>query len=466
MRHSAATCPSPMPLPVELLWQTGWPLAARLFWSRTASIPGLPRDDLAAHFWSGDKERCKLASRTFADLLFAAGRGEEALAALMLAADTVIPQTFEIVLPQLTYALKHLWSWPTVSKTRADTLYRLITWWRAARGDFVDDGRSIFLIAGKIETLDASGGLPPPSSEHTASNKHERSRNDAPQPPSLVVMPKSRATKLNNYHSEFNDLVDARLPLVVARDLAATRKSLMSEYPHATTAIDLILRSVREGEPVHVAPVLLVGPAGAGKSRLVRRLAENLGLPVYRYDGSGASDSMFGGSPKGWGNTVPSAPARAVNQTRVGNPVLMVDEIEKSGTATRHGRLWDAILPFLERETASRYRDVSLDCELDLSWISHIATANSIESLPAPLKDRYRIIKVPAPSLGHLPQLATGVLKEMALENGEAEFVHPLAPDELAVIARAWEQAGLSLRKLRRIIAATLEARNATALKH
>jgi hypothetical protein len=448
------------------LWQRGWPSAAELFWYRTASIPGLPRDDLAADFWSEDKERCKAASRTLADLLFATGHGEEALAALMLAADTVIPQTFEIVLPQLAYAVEHLWNWPTAAKTRADTLGRLMTWWRAARGDFVNEDRSIFLITAKVETLDASDGPPPPSSEHTASNKNERSRNDAPQPPSLVVMPKSQATKLNSYHTEFKDLVDARLPLVVARDLTAMRKTLMSEYPHATAAVDLILRSVREGEPVHVAPVILVGPAGAGKSRLVRRVAEHLGLPVYRYDGSSASDAMFGGSPKGWGNTVPSAPARAVNQTRVGNPVLMVDEIEKCGTATRNGRLWDAILPFLERETAGRYRDVSLDCELDLSWISHIATANSVESLPAPLKDRYRIIKVPAPSLAHLPQLATGVLKEMALEAGETEFVLPLAPDELAVIARAWEQTGFSLRKLQKIIAATLETRKTTAVRH
>jgi len=287
-----------------------------------------------------------------------------------------------------------------------------------------------------------------------------------PQPPGLIVMAKEGATKLNNFHSEFKDLVDARLPLVVGRNLTMARATLFAEYPHATTTIDLILRPVRDGEPLRLAPILLVGPAGSGKSRLARRTAEILGLPVYRYDGSSASDNMFGGSPKGWGNTVPSAPARAVNQTRMANPVVMVDEIEKAGTSSRNGRLWDALLPFLERETSSRYRDVSLDCELDLSWIFHIATANSVEGLPDPLKDRYRIIRVPAPTLKDLPQLAAGVLKEIAIEAGEAGFVTPLAPDELAVIARAWEQAGLSLRKLQKIVAATLEVRNATAVRH
>lgn len=199
-------------------------------------------------------------------------------------------------------------------------------------------------------------------------------------------------------------------------------------------------------------------------SRLVRRIAEFWELPIYRYDGSSASDNMLGGSPKVWSNTVPSAPARAVNQTRVANCVLMVDELGKAGTGSRNGRLWDALLPFLEREIASRYRDVSLDAELDLSWVSHVATANSVEGLPDPMKDRHRIVRVPAPTLKELPQLAAGVLKEIGIEAGETGFVSLLAPDELAVIAHAREQAGLSLRKLQKIVAATLEA--ATAVRH
>jgi len=416
------------PLPLDLLWQRGWPSAAQVFWLRIAGI-GIPRD-LAADFWSGDKDRCKQASRTIADLLFAAGRGEEALAALMLAADPSVPQSFEIVLPQLAYAIEHLWNWPIASITRDCALQRLHVWWRAAQGDFTKDDRSIFLIAWTMrEPGDLSEGLPSSATEYTSREENEGSRKSAPQALGIIVMAKDKATKLNNYQTEFKDLIDVRLPLVVAGDLAAVRATLIAEYPHATTAVDLILRPVHEGEPVRLAPILLVGPAGSGKSRLVRRTAELFGIPIYRYDGSSASDNMFGGSPKPWGNTVPSAPARAVNLTRVANPVVMVDEIEKTGTSSRNGRLWDALLPFLERETASRYRDVSLDCELDLSWISHIATANSTEGLPAPLKDRYRIVKVPAPELKHLPQLAAGVLKEIAIEAGEAEFASPLAPD-------------------------------------
>ncbi|WP_244484934.1 AAA family ATPase [Bradyrhizobium tropiciagri] len=449
-----------MPLPVELLCLSGWPPAALLFWARIGESEGL-RDQVAADFWSGRKERSKQACEKLADGLFAVGRGEEALAALMLAADPGKQKTFEVVLPQLAYAIEHLWDSPIVNVCKPLALRRLGIWWRAARGDFKDEPRSIFYIA-YLETRDqdASSHEPPASREQ---NKGEQQ--DEPTEPGLVVMPKDKASALDR-QSSFKDLLDLRLPLVVARDLGRVRATLMTEYPHATTAIDLVLRNLGNGEPVRLKPLLLTGPAGVGKSRLVRRIGDLLGIGVYRYDGASASDNMFGGSPKGWSNTTPSAPVRAIHQMRIANPILMVDEIEKAGTSSHNGRLWDALLPFLESETAARYRDVSLDVELDLSFISYIATANSIDALPAPLRDRFRIIKIPAPRVSDLPLLAANVLQDLAIENGDQAFIWPLAYDELDLIARSWERSGFSIRKLQKIVAATIEARNATAVRH
>jgi ATP-dependent Lon protease len=449
------------PLPIELLWQRGWPPAAQFFWSRIGDIECVPRGDFSADFWSSDKVRNKQACRTLADLLFAAGRGEEALAALMLAADPAEPQTFEIVLPQLTYAIEHFWDWPTARVTRHHVLERLAVWWRAAWGDFADDGSSIFWIT-RLEMLDQDDSERPAPAHEPNKSKQE----DAPEEPGIVVMPSDKATQLNNFHSEFKGLIDAKLPLRLARDIDAVRRTLLAEYPHAVGAIDLVLRGLREGQPVRWNAILLTGPVGVGKSRLVRRIGDLLSIGVYRYDGSAASDNMFGGSPKAWGNTVPSAPARAVNQTRIANPILLTEEIEKAATSSRNGRLWDAMLPYLDRETAARIRDVSLDSELDLSGILHIATANSTENLPGPLLDRYRIVKVPLPRLADLPLLAANVMQELAVEAGEQDFVWPLAVDELAVIGRAWETAGFSLRNLQKIVSATFAARNENAVRH
>ncbi|MCC8944194.1 AAA family ATPase [Bradyrhizobium sp. Arg62] len=449
------------PLPISLLWQPDWQHAAALFWLRVTEISGVRWEDVATDFWSGKKDPCNKACRTFADRLFAGGRGEEALSALMLAVDPTELRTFEIVLPQLIYAIDQLWEWSTEIVTKDYVLQRLSAWRRSARGDFADSDSNIFRIAQLQKPDEAEGteNLLPADKQ----NEGERE----PEALSVVVMPRGKATKLNDYQTEYKDLLDAKLPLRLAHNVGAVRAKLIAEYPHAVGAIDLVLRDLREGKPVRLSPILLMGPAGAGKTRLVRRLFGDLfGIGVYCYDGGGASDSMFGGSPKAWGNTTPSVPVRAVSQMHIANPVVLVDELEKAGTSSRNGRLWHALLPHLERETARCYRDVSLDAELDLSWISHIATANSVENLPAPLKDRYRIIRVPAPSLADLPALAVNIMRELAKENGEPEFVWPLANDEIEVMGRAWEKAGFSIRKLQKIVAATLTLRDSTAARH
>jgi ATP-dependent Lon protease len=238
------------------------------------------------------------------------------------------------------------------------------------------------------------------------------------------------------------------------------------EFPHAVSAVDLLMRDLREGQPVALKPICLVGSPGCGKSRMVRRLADILRAYVYRYDAASSADSQFGGTGKAWSNTEPSVPARAVAQSKTANPIVTVDEIDKAAERNWNGRLWDSLLPFLDRETAGRYRDQSLDAELDLSMVTYIATANSVEKLPSPLRDRCRIVKVPAPTLQHLPQLAAQVMRDLTIEDEARQHDPPLAGDELAVIAKAWERSRFSMRSLQKIVSATLDARDSYAMRH
>ncbi|MHC2842855.1 AAA family ATPase [Bradyrhizobium diazoefficiens] len=467
-KDSAGLSTLPNLLPTALLLHKGWPQAAAWAWSRLQAIDGLQRDDLAADYWSGEKRRCKAACITLAERLFKLGQGEAALCAQMLSVDAGVPLTFDKVLPQIDYCAEHIWgSWHSEAENAA-IKQRLSTWWSAADGNFEGDDRSIFLIAYQNwgeEKVDRKQRAR--LAEVEPRERHAPAKAHTAQGPGLVVMPRAKSTQLRDAHREYAELVDAHLPLIAARDLQHVRNVLLCEYPHATSAIDLVLRGLREGQPVRWKPILLTGPAGTGKSRLVRRLGELLSLSVYRIDGSSSADSIgFGGTPKGWSNSLPSAPFRAISQGRIGNPITLVDEIDKTATSDHNGRLVNSILPFLEGETARCYRDASLDAELDLSWVNHIATSNSVEDLPAPLRDRYRLIKVPSPRLVDLPVLAANVAREMALESGEEAFSQALAADELDVIARAWTRAGFSVRKLQAIVAATLEARDQMAVRH
>src|SRR5882672_7867116 len=97
---------------------------------------------------------------------------------------------------------------------------------------------------------------------------------------------------------------------------------------------------------------------------------------------------------------------------------LLVGEIEKAGTRADYGRLWDCIRGFLEPETNGRYPDPALRINLDLSHVSYIATANNLDPLPSPLRDRFRVIAFPKPIGEDLDALLPAVIADLAKEHG------------------------------------------------
>jgi hypothetical protein len=264
----------------------------------------------------------------------------------------------------------------------------------------------------------------------------------------------------------YKALVGAETSLLMTPDLREVRDALRTEFPHATAAIDLMLVDLRPGEPLRFRPFVLVGQPGCGKSRLVRRMAELLGAPLRRYDAAGSSDNSFGGTPKRWTSALACFPLQAVADYKIANPMALIDEIDKAGIGHSSGNLAQALMPFLERETSSSYPDPGLEVECDLSHVCYAMTANDDAKLPSPLKDRLRVIKVKSPGIEHIDGLAASIMQDLAVElNQPASFMAALAPDELAVVAKAWGDAG-SVRKLQKIISATVTARDEHASRH
>ena len=144
--------------------------------------------------------------------------------------------------------------------------------------------------------------------------------------------------------------------------------------------------------------------------------------------------------------------------TRVANPVVLVDEVDKAATRTDPGRLWDALLPFLERETATVYPDPCLQLDVDLSAVSYVMTANSIDGLPAPLLDRCRVIRFPQPTAADMATLLPALLRDHARDlELDVRWVDALTMDERRLVARHWK--GGSVRRLRGVVDAILRGR-------
>ncbi|CAM6024153.1 unnamed protein product [Sphagnum balticum] len=244
-------------------------------------------------------------------------------------------------------------------------------------------------------------------------------------------------------------------------DLVAAKEQLDSEHYGLAKVKKRIIEylAVRKLKPDARGPVLcFVGPPGVGKTSLASSIAGALGRRFIRLSLGGVRDEAdIRGHRRTYIGSMPGRLIEGIKRVGVNNPVMLLDEIDKTGADVR-GDPAAALLEVLDPEQNKTFIDHYLNVPFDVSKVVFVATANRVQTMPAPLLDRMEVIELP----GYTPEeklcIATRHLIPRVLEQHGVTNRHIQIPEPMVelIIQRYTREAGV--RNLERHLAALARA--------
>ena len=315
-------------------------------------------------------------------------------------------------------------------------------------GDNDDDEDDVAALERKMQ----SAGMPPNIWKH-AQRELRRLKKMQPQQPGYNS---SRV-----YLELLADLPWQKASEEHELDLRAAKERLDSDHYGLVKVKQRIIEylAVRKLKPDARGPVLcFVGPPGVGKTSLASSIASALGRKFVRISLGGVKDEAdIRGHRRTYIGSMPGRLIEGLKRVGVSNPVMLLDEIDKTGSDVR-GDPASALLEVLDPEQNKTFNDHYLNVPYDLSKVIFVATANRVQPIPPPLLDRMEVIELP----GYTPEeklkiamrhLIPRVLDQHGLSS---EFLEISEAMVKLVIQRYTREAGV--RSLERNLAALARA--------
>ena len=258
----------------------------------------------------------------------------------------------------------------------------------------------------------------------------------------------------------------AELPWTIgpepAIDIAAARRILDQDHFGLEKVKKRILEylAVRKLNPAGKSPILcFVGPPGVGKTSLGHSIAKTTGRRFVRVSLGGVHDEAeIRGHRRTYVGALPGNIIQSLRKAGARNCVMMLDEVDKLGAGGFHGDPSSALLEVLDPEQNSSFRETYLAVPFDLSLMMFVCTANVLDTIPGPLRDRMEIIQLPGYTTQEKLQIARRYLvaRQLSATGLDAERCEVSDAALIAIIEDYTREAGV--RNLEREIGSVLRS--------
>jgi ATP-dependent Lon protease len=275
---------------------------------------------------------------------------------------------------------------------------------------------------------------------------------------------KSAREVLDRDHHDLDKVKRRILEFLAVRKL----KSQTAITSPSTSAAAKTQANAREAGSI----LCFVGPPGVGKTSLGKSIAESMGRHFIRVALGGVRDEAeIRGHRRTYIGSMPGRIISEIRKTGTRNPVMMLDEIDKLGADFR-GDPASALLEVLDPAQNHSFTDHYLDVPFDLSKVLFIATANTMDTVPGPLRDRMEVIEIPGYTQSDKLLIAKQYLVPRQLDANGLKKQHAAFADAALrhIIAFYTRESGVrnlerNIGSVARAIAAEIVSQTATKVK-
>ena len=226
---------------------------------------------------------------------------------------------------------------------------------------------------------------------------------------------------------------------------------LYFDLPNFSEVLDDIKRQlslcVTSRDNLELAPMLLLGDPGIGKTHFAKRVSKLLGTGFGFISMSSLTAGwIIGGASSQWKNAKPGKVFDTFLRGEYANPVMVVDEIDKSAADSTYDPL-GALYSLLEHDTAAEFIDEFVEIPIDAADVVWIATANDARVIPEPILNRMNVYEIEAPDEEATRRIAVAIYRDIRNDHDWGRRFPP-APSDLVLDCMA----ELSPREMRRLI--------------